>query len=78
MKVFVSLYTILKRYGKDKIGEDGSIEIADGSTNRDLSAILGIPPKPAQVYLVNQLSRKADYVLEESDSVKILSFIGGG
>ena len=78
MKVFVSLYTILKQYGEGKIGEDGAVEVVDGTTLGQLSDQLGIPLKPAKVYLANGLSKKSDYVLQESDDVKIFSFIGGG
>ena len=78
MKIFVKLFTILEPYGEGKIGDAGSVDVAEGTTLRDLSDVFDMPPKPAKVYLVNRLSKKDDYIVEESDDVKILTFIGGG
>ncbi|MBT3272966.1 MAG: hypothetical protein HN368_07420 [Spirochaetales bacterium] len=78
MKVFVSLYTILKAYGENTIAEDGSVEVGKGTTLGELSNQLGIPPKLAKVYLVGGLNKKPDYTLKDTDDVKIFSFIGGG
>jgi len=78
MKIRVKLYTILKKYGKDKIGEDNAMRLPEHETLQGLAAHLGIPEKPGKVFLVNGSPRREEYKLSEGDEVKILGFIGGG
>jgi sulfur carrier protein ThiS len=78
LKIKVKLYTILKKYGKGKIGDDGTMEIAEDLTLRGLLSCLSIPQKTGKVFLVNELPKNDGYELHEGDEVKILSFIGGG
>ena len=78
MKIYIHLFTILKPYGEGKLAEDGSFEIAEGTTLGEISGLLGLPPKRGKVYLVNERPKRPDYLCKESDKVKILSFIGGG
>lgn len=78
MIIKVRLFTILEKYGKDKVAEDGLIEVPDDSTLDQLSEMLDLPLKITKIYLVEGLRRDPDYVLSEGAEVKILSFIGGG
>jgi sulfur carrier protein ThiS len=78
MKVRVKLYTILKKYGEGKIGEENSMLLPEHETLRGLASHLGIPEKPGKVFLVNGSPRREEYKLSEGDEVKILGFIGGG
>ena len=78
MTVKVKLYTVLKKYGEGKIGEEGGFIVPDRETLEGLSFLLDIPEKMAKVYLVNGTPHEGGYVLREGDEVKILSFIGGG
>lgn len=78
MKVKVLLYTVLKKYGEGKIGKDDRITVPDRMTLKNLASHLEIPDKPGKVFLVNGSPCDEEYVLQEGDEVKILSFIGGG
>ena len=78
MRIYIRLFTILERYGRDKIADDGSFEIAEGCNLGELVGQLGLPVKPAKVFLVNGHTENEVYVLKNADDVKILSFIGGG
>jgi sulfur carrier protein ThiS len=52
--------------------------VPDRMTLENLASYLEIPDKPGKVFLVNGSPRDKEYVLQEGDEVKILSFIGGG
>ena len=78
MKIKVKLYTILKKYGAGKIGEDGTMVVAENLTIGGLLSRLSIPQKTGKVFLVNDFPKDDGYELHEGDEVKILSFIGGG
>ena len=78
MKIKVNLYTILKKYGKGKLGKDNSVIIPEQTTLDDLLSHLGIPSKLGKIMLVNNSPQDREYHLNEGDEVKILSFIGGG
>lgn len=78
MKIRVQLYTILNKYGKDKIDKNNYIHLPEHETLHGLAAYLGIPEKQGKVFLVNGSPRPKVYKLSEEDEVKILGFIGGG
>ena len=78
MIVKVNLFTVLKKYGKGKIGADGRVSLPDNSSLQDLISYLEIPGKKGKILLVNGMPRDGEYMLKEGDAVKILSFIGGG
>lgn len=78
MKIEVTLFTILKKYGKDVLDDDGSFDVPEGCTLGRLAHLLGIPSRIAKVYLIDGLPKDGSYPLHEDDKVKILSFIGGG
>ena len=78
MEIKVRLYTILKDYGKNRIGDDDSMNITENTTLKGLALHLNIPEKLGKVYLVNGAHRDRDYILQEGDNVKIFSFFGGG
>lgn len=78
MKLKVNLYTILKKYGKGKIGADRSVDLPDDTRVSDLLEFLAIPEKMGKIILVNGLPKDKEHGLGEGDEVKILSFIGGG
>jgi sulfur carrier protein ThiS len=78
MTVTVNLFTILKKYGKGKIGENGGVDLPDEAMIRELLSYLDIPDKKGKIILVNGMPRDEEYRLNEGDVVKILSFIGGG
>ena len=78
MKISVNLFTILEKYGKDVLGDDGSFNVPEGCTLSSLAQLLGIPSRIAKVYLIDGLPKDGSYPLHEDDKVKILSFIGGG
>ncbi|KPJ89476.1 MAG: hypothetical protein AMS17_01800 [Spirochaetes bacterium DG_61] len=78
MEVKVLLYTVLKKYGEGKIRKDDRMNVPDRITLESLASLLDIPDKPGKVFLVNGSPRDKEYILQEGDEVKILSFIGGG
>ena len=78
MTVTVTLFTILKKYGKGKIGENGGVDLPDKATIRELLSYLDIPDKKGKIIMVNGMPRDEEYRLSEGDVVKVLSFIGGG
>ncbi len=78
MKIKVKLYTILKKYGEGKIGDDDTMVVSEGLTINGLVSQLSIPEKTGKVFLVNDFPKDEKYELHEDDEVKILSFIGGG
>ncbi|HEB33257.1 hypothetical protein LCGC14_2162770 [marine sediment metagenome] len=78
MKIKVKLYTILKKYGEGKIGDDDIMVVSEDLTISGLLSQLSIPEKTGKVFLVNDLPKDKVYELHEGDEVKILSFIGGG
>ncbi len=78
MKIKVKLYTILKKYGKGKIGDDDTMAVSEDLTISGLLSQLSIPEKTGKVFLVNDFPKDDEYKLHEGDEVKILSFIGGG
>lgn len=78
MKIRVHLYTILKKYGKDKIDKRNYLHLPEEETLLGLAAYLGIPEKQGKVFLVNGAPRPKEHKLSENDEVKILGFIGGG
>ncbi|MCK4925707.1 MAG: MoaD/ThiS family protein [Spirochaetes bacterium] len=78
MEVKVKLYTLLKKYGEGKIGNDGLLSLPEDETLQGLSEYLSIPKKRGKVFLVNGMPKDAKHRLCNGDEVKILSFIGGG
>lgn len=78
MKIRVKLYTILKKYGEDKIDENNYINLPGNETLHWLAAYLGIPERQGKVFLVNGSPRPKEYKLDEEDEVKMFAFIGGG
>jgi len=78
MNVKVELFTILKKYGKGKLGKDGIIDVSEECSLGMLSKLIEIPEQLAKVYLINGMPKGDSYRLRENDNVKILTFIGGG
>lgn len=78
MEVTVKLYTLLKKYGEGKIGNDGLLSLPGDETLQGLSEYLSIPKRMGKVFLVNGMPKDDRYRLCNGDEVKILSFIGGG
>ena len=78
MEIKVKLYTILKKYGEGKIGEDDTMVVSEDLTISGLVSKLSIPEKTGKVFLVNDTPKDEKYELHEGDEVKLLSFIGGG
>jgi hypothetical protein len=78
MKIKVHLYTILKKYGKDKIDEDNTLSLPKPLSLQGLAAYLNIPRKPGKTFLVNNCPRPKEYILQDGDVVKIFGYICGG
>ena len=78
MEIKVYLYTILKKYGKDKIDTDNTVRLSEPLSLKELSAYFEFPKKPGQTFLVNNAPRPEGYIVKNGDIVKIWGFICGG
>jgi len=78
VKIKVKLYTILKKYAKDKIFENSIVVLGENTTLQDLIHYLNIPKKRGVIFLVNNSPEEKEYKLLEGDEVKLFSLICGG
>jgi sulfur carrier protein ThiS len=78
MKINVRLYTMLEKYGKEKIDKDNNVDIPEKSSLNDLVLYLDIPIKLGKIFLVNGLPRTIEHKLNEGDKVEIYSAMCGG
>ena len=78
MNVEIRLYTILKKYGRDKIDVNNRIRVSEQMTLHELCSFLDLPQNIAKIFLVNSCPKQKTYRLKEGDEVKIFTFIGGG
>lgn len=78
MQVRVKLHTILKQYGRGKIGSDGCLVLPECETLQGLADHLAIPRKLGKVFLVNGSPRREGWELKHGDEVQLFAFIGGG
>jgi len=74
MTATIRPYGILKSY------IDGKPEIAveAGRTIRQVMLDLGMPPEVVALVLVNDEQQSKDYLLQDSDIVKLMAIVGGG
>lgn len=78
MKIKVKLYTILKKYVKDKALENDTIILNEATTLKGLAQSLNIPGNIGLIFLVNNFPQDKEYKLHEGEEVKIFSLICGG
>ena len=78
MNLEVRLYTILKKYGHDKIALNNRVVVSEHITLNELCSHLDLPQQIGKIFLVNGFPVKNEYHLNEGDKVKIFAFIGGG
>jgi len=79
IEVKVKLYATLRQYVPNMgIGEAVSFRIEENSTIRDLMDEIGIPKNEFKQAFVDCLSRDADYVLKDRDTVAIFPPVAGG
>jgi molybdopterin converting factor small subunit len=78
IKVKVEVYTVLKKYAEDKIGDNNIVLLKSRITLEGLARYLNIPEKLGLIFLVNNSPKDKKYRLFEGDEVKIFSIICGG
>ncbi|AEF94510.1 thiamineS protein [Desulfotomaculum nigrificans CO-1-SRB] len=78
MQLELRVYTGLEKYTGTRYGELIQVEIASGSTIRDLLKKYNIPEKEVFSSLVNGLHKTLDTVLQEGDRVALFPPVGGG
>jgi sulfur carrier protein ThiS len=78
MKIKIILYETLKEYGKDKLSEDNTMLIPEGTTIQGLADILKLPYENGLVFSVNNTLKHKEDILYEDDEVRVFLFIAGG
>jgi len=64
---------------KEKMPEDGKLDVADEATISDVLSVLEIPADSVQVFTVNgSLERDKSRVLAVDDELSVLPPVGGG
>jgi molybdopterin converting factor small subunit len=79
VKVEVRLFATLAAFLPPGSRDDALlIEVPEGSTVRDVSRVLGMPPDLARVSLVNGHDRDLDRPLSDQDVVSLFPPLAGG
>ncbi|WP_291323563.1 MoaD/ThiS family protein [Desulfonatronospira sp.] len=74
MQIQVSCYATLARFTP----QDGTLEVEQGSTARDLIRYLQVPEDDVKIIFINGKSSDPDNPLNDQDRVGIFPAVGGG
>ncbi|MEJ2168988.1 MAG: hypothetical protein P8X90_26015 [Desulfobacterales bacterium] len=80
MSIIIKPVGLLRSFCKEKLDDQGRIELAD-MQGRSLEFIcnkIGIPLNLISLFIVNGRAEKDTYRLHEGDEVKCVAVIGGG
>ena len=77
MKIAFRLFANLRSFSPSTDG-CGELDLAEGSTVRTVSDVLGIPPETERVILLNGHHAKEDTRLSEGDSLTFFPPMTGG
>jgi molybdopterin converting factor small subunit len=75
VRLFATLAAFLPPGGRDGAGR---VEVPEGTTPRELTRRLGIPPELERVTLVNGLEADPDRPLRSADVVTVFPPLAGG
>lgn len=77
MKISYRLFANFRSFSASSDG-CGKLDLADGSTVRTVSDLLGIPPETERVILLNGHHAKEDALLSEDDTLTYFPPMTGG
>lgn len=77
MKLEIKLFATLRPYMKGAC-ENGSLEVAEGTTVTDIVAMLTLPEEQVRLVFVNGRHVGREHVLAEGDRIGIFPPVGGG
>ena len=78
MSIELRVYTGLEKYTGTRYGELIKLELAEGTTIRDVIKQYNIPEQEVFSSLVNGLHKSLDTVLKDGDRVALFPPVGGG
>jgi hypothetical protein len=79
MRIEVAAFANLRRYLPElKLGQTRSLDIAPGTTARQVADQLGLPVDEVQVVMRNHAHATLDDILEEDDRHVFIPLIDGG
>jgi len=79
MALKVILSSTLRRYVRDYDPVEGmSVQVAKGTSIKELLRILGIPEKDIKIAMVNGIRTNLDAILEGNERVGLFPAVGGG
>ncbi|MCL5781021.1 MAG: MoaD/ThiS family protein [Firmicutes bacterium] len=78
MVIELRVYTGLEKYTGTRYGELITLQLAEGTTLRDIFSKYGIPEEEVFSALVNGLHKPFDTVLQGGDRVALFPPVGGG
>lgn len=79
MKVALNFYASLAPHVADKIDKKfHTVEVEEGTSVRDLLALLRVPVDEARIIVVNGTEAKSDQILKDGDRLGIFPAVSGG
>ncbi|SHF06681.1 MoaD/ThiS family protein [Desulforamulus putei] len=78
MVIELRVYTGLEKYTGTRYGELITLQLAEGTTVRDVIKRYGIPEEEVFSALINGLHKPFDTVLQDGDRVALFPPVGGG
>ena len=79
MKLELHLYASFRSFLPEKsVGNSCFVEVADGTTVKELLEQLKIPPEAPKVIFLNGIHAKGDEVLKDGDRVGAFPPVAGG
>lgn len=78
MVIELRVYTGLEKYTGTRYGDLITLQLAEGTTVRDVIKQYGIPEEEVFSSLVNGLHKPFDTILQDGDRVAFFPPVGGG
>jgi len=79
IKIEVRVFATLRRYLPDLgIGEAKTIELAEGTTFRELCDHLALPFDEVKIIMRNGIQTEMDEILADGDRIAYIPAVGGG
>ena len=77
MKIKVESFAMYRKY-TEKLKGNKIIEVADGTTPRDIFEFLGVPENMPKIILVNGRPQPENYILKDGDHLVFFPPLEGG
>ena len=78
MKVNVKLFATLRKYSPESSANQQSLDLADGTTSRQVLQQLAVPEPEVAFVFVNSKRQKLDEPLSDGDELGVFPPIAGG